>query len=215
MFTRRVVACVFGLVALSTAVSAQTVTAGVKAGAVFASQLHPGEGLDRLSGTSTLFTGEKPGFLVGGFGTVAFTAHMAFEPEVLFVKKGVKLHATDNVTTVKVSVNYVEVPLLLRVAQATGATRTTGFLLVGPSLGFRGSRKAELESSIGASRTLDVSSVYKSTDVGLVIAGGVEIHREVIELRYTVGMSDIVDDAYPHADSIKNRTFALIAGFKF
>jgi hypothetical protein len=216
MFIRRVlVLLVFGFFAVANLASAQTLTAGVLGGAVFASQLHPGEALDKLSGTSTLYTAEKPGFEVGGFVTVGVTPHVSFQPEVLFVKKGVKLNETDNVTEITVKLNYVEIPLLLRVGRAVGATRSGGFALIGPSVGLRGSRSAQLRSSLGGSRTVDISNVYKSADVGLVLAGGVEIHREVIEIRYSVGLSDIVNSAYPHADSIKDRAFSLLAGFKF
>ena len=113
----------FGIV-LSTVsyASAQNLTAGAIAGATFASQLHPGGALDGLTGTSTLFTAQKPGFNAGGFLTAGLTEHISVQPEVLFVRKGVKLNQTDNVTQVSVKVNYIEVPVLLRVGQSVGRT---------------------------------------------------------------------------------------------
>jgi hypothetical protein len=216
MFSRRLLVLLsVGFFSSAGIASAQSLTVGVIAGAVFASQLHPGDALDRLSGTSTLFTAQKPGFDVGGFATWAVTEHLAFQPEVLFVKKGVKLNSTDNVTEVTVSVNYVEVPLLLRIGRAAGRTRSGGFALLGPSVGIRGARKAEIESSLGGGRSLDISNVYKGTDVGLVFAGGVEIRHEIIEIRYTVGLTDIATSANPHVNAVKNRAFSLMVGHKF
>jgi outer membrane protein with beta-barrel domain len=216
MFIKRVVVFIsFGLFAVLNLASAQTITAGVIGGADFASQLHPGEAIDRLTGTSTLFTAEKPGFEAGGFVTTPITKHLALQPEVLFVQKGVKLDQTDNVTTVTIKVNYVEVPLLLRIGRTTGTESSGGFVLVGPSVGIRSSVSAQTDFG-GTSRPLNVDAVYRQLDLGLVLASGVEIHRFVIEVRYTVGVSDIVDaKSYPHRDSIKNRVLALMAGFKF
>jgi hypothetical protein len=130
---------------------------------------------------------------------------------VLFGRYGGKEEEVINGEPIefKVTLDYVHIPVL---AHISGAQRNIAraFAVVGPSFGFR----------TGATRTVvdlstDASDQFKKNEVAFVLGGGVELLSAIIQLRYTIGMTDILTD-FGHGlyaiTSAKNQSVQLMGG---
>ncbi|MBT9394585.1 PorT family protein [Hymenobacter sp. NST-14] len=183
---------------LGTAVTAQAqsdVSLGLKAGASLANfvgkQADPYQSL--------------VGFQAGVFANIGFTRMLAFQPELLYSRKGAKLPNPDRTTRL----DYVDVPLLLHV-NADGL-----FFEAGPQVGFL----VAARNKVGTVST-DVKSRYNTVDAGYVF--GLGYQRKAgpgIGLRYngaltkveksrTVGSSTIQND-------VRNSVFQLYLTYSF
>jgi hypothetical protein len=89
----------------------------------------------------------------------------------------------------------------------------TGYVLVGPTFGVKASTSAKLDAP-SQSTDFNIDPAIRTFDAGLAFAGGVEYNRYVFEARYTQGLTDVGTDVYPHADSVKNRVFSILAGIR-
>src|SRR6478672_4711395 len=96
------------------AVHAQTITTGIKAGIDFSSMPNAGEVIDQVVKQPSTETSSKAGALFGGFVVVPFWNHLAVQPELQFVMKGVNLNEAAGAGTVSARVRYLEFPVLLR-----------------------------------------------------------------------------------------------------
>jgi outer membrane protein with beta-barrel domain len=206
-----VCACVTAAIVLAASVShAQTVQAGVKVGIDFSSLPNAGQVIDQVVKIASTETSSKTGVVLGGFVTFPIRDRLAFQPELSFVMKGVKLNE-GSAGTVTTSLNYLEFPMLLRYALALD--KQTGYVLVGPTFGVKASTSAKLD---GPSQSTDynIDPAIRTFDAGLAFAGGIEYGKFLFEVRYTQGLTDVGTDVYPHADSVKNRVFAIQAGIR-
>jgi Outer membrane protein beta-barrel domain len=206
--------CVFVIVLsvlAANASHAQTVQAGVKVGVDFSSLPNAGEVIDQIVKLGSTETSSKVGAMFGGFVMFPITDRLAFQPELMFVMKGVKLSEGSS-GTVTAGLRYLEFPMLIRYAVAVGEHK--GYLLAGPTFGVKAGTSAQLD---GPSQTTDVAidGAIRSFDAGIAFAGGLEFGRYFLEGRYTQGLSDIATDAFPHAEALKNRVFAVLAGVRF
>ncbi len=193
-------------------IHAQTITPGVRAGIDFSSLPNAGEIIDPIVRQPSTETSSKTGFLFGGFVTMPLVNRLAFEPELQFVMKGVKLNEASGGGTVTASVRYIEFPILVR--YTVPVNDYTGYLLAGPTFGVKAGTSAHID---GPNQTadVDIDSAIRTFDGGLAIAGGVEFHRYFVELRYTHGLNDVASDTIPHTDPVKNRVVAITAGIRF
>lgn len=123
----------------------------------------------------------SPGVLAGVYAVFPVLKTMSFQPEVIYSRKGSELSTAVGATTQGVNLNldYLEVPLLARMAMFKGIYMTEGIALGFPA-------RAEVNSASGA--TTDVKSQVTSPDVGIVIGGGVSIQKAAVEFRYTGGV---------------------------
>jgi opacity protein-like surface antigen len=206
-----VCACVTAVIVLAASVShAQTVQAGVKVGIDFSSLPNAGQVIDQIVKIPSTETSSKTGVVLGGYVMFPLRDRLAFQPELSFVMKGVKLNE-GSAGTVTTSLRYLEFPMLIRYALALD--KQTGYLLVGPTFGVKASTGAKLD---GASQSADynIDPAIRTFDAGLAFAGGIEYNRYLFEVRYTQGLTDVGTDVYPHADSVKNRVFTILAGIR-
>jgi hypothetical protein len=134
---------------------------------------------------------------------------------VLYSQKGSKFEV-EGFAEGAVEVDYLEVPILLRVGQ-WNASGTTFNAFVGPSLGFRVRAKARAESG-GESESVDISEEIEGFDFGLVFGAGVEFGRFTLDGRYTWGLSNInerLDDDEFDTAKVTNRVISIMAGVRF
>ena len=161
-----------------------------------------GVNLATLSGFNDPSTSQRVGIMAGVFVTVGLAPMIEFEPEVLFSMQGSKLHFATSGTIVSSDVtaklDYVQVPLLLRIGN-TGKAGASLYGVVGPTLGF-------------LARNEGLSNQLKSTDVGVVLGGGVTLSRLLFEARYTQGLTSFNIGGTTNA---KNRVLSLIVGLNF
>src|ERR671912_2074357 len=110
---RSVLVCAACLLAAGSA-AAQTVSAGVKAGATLTSIPDAGQVFDQVSGEESVDVSAKLGLVAGGFVQFAFNDRFSLQPEMLFVMKGVKLDLPADAGSITASLNYLELPVLAR-----------------------------------------------------------------------------------------------------
>jgi hypothetical protein len=160
----------------------------------------------------------RKGFGGGAALTFGLGRGLALQPEVLFVTKGTSLGQTNitdwNGTVIGTAevieaCNYVEIPVLIRVATPT-AGALSPFLLAGPAIGVLASQKIVQQGTEGGWFPLDVA---KGADLGIALGLGAEFGhgrmRGTIESRYTLGVTPATDASYGDA---RNGSLLVMAG---
>ncbi|WP_046246227.1 porin family protein [Hymenobacter terrenus] len=176
---------------LGTGVHAQSVRYGFKAGG----------SLTRFTGSGTPLTGSsdlKPGFHGGAVANVSVNDRLAIQPEVLFSMKGQQYDLLG--ATVKETLNYIDVPVLLKLS-------TQGFFLeAGPQLGLLVS-----ETNTGS----------KKVEAGYAAGLGYQLESGLnLGLRYNGGISKVYTVEYRDANNLpagtyspRNQAFQLYVGY--
>lgn len=166
--------------------------------------LKAGVNLANISGDDTDDLDSLTGFMGGGFVDIPMSPTFSIQPEIYYAQKGAKFNDTG--TDVSIKLDYVDVPLLLKYTMAGESARP--YFLFGPSIGF--SINSEL-SADGQSADLDNVA---STDFGLVFGLGVNFQKFLLEVRYGLGLSNIIDDD-TDPDSLNNTGIGILAGYTF
>ncbi len=176
----------------------------------------------------------KAGFLVGAGYQVNF-GNFAIQPELLFIQKG----STSKYSysggsfsvseTTKVTLNYLELPVLFKYMMGPDALRI--YLSAGPSfalgLGGKGNREYTADFGNGPyTEKIDFKVKFEKepegyegydqyieekTDVGLQFGGGLLIaNKLMVDLRYGLGFTEYNKDSQV---SSKNRAIQVSIGF--
>lgn len=183
--------------------AAQPVTGGIKAGVVFAS-------VPNFESVTDLSTSVRTGVTGGGFVRFAIGKRFALQPEVLYTQKGVEGEESGAKITVELA--YLEVPLLARYDFGAGTTR--GYVFGGPSFALE--LDAVSKSSFGGeSHEEDIGDDVERFEFALVAGAGVEFGRFLVEGRYSEGLTDIPKGDTDLDESLRSRTFAILAGIRF
>jgi outer membrane protein with beta-barrel domain len=193
---------------------AQPLTAGARIGIDFSSLPNAGQVIDQVVNQTSTETSSKVGILVGGFITVPVWGSISFQPELNFVTKGVKLTEAAGAGTVTATLRYLEFPLLARYALPIEQDDWKGYVLLGPTFAVKAGTSAQFDGP-SQTRDVDIDPAIRTFDGGLAFAGGLEYDKYFVEVRYTLGLSDVGADSYPHNDSLKTRTFAISGGIRF
>ena len=131
------------------------------------------------------------------------------EVDALFAQKGTKFTATESGFTdsAKIKLNYVDIPVLGRI-NVNGSAPVGVHLLIGPSFNFKVSEKFDPEDAAEPEDSIE------KMETALVFGGGVHAGNVRVDLRYGVGLSDIVkDSASDGFFTGKNRVFSILVGF--
>jgi len=180
---------------------AQGVSVGVRAGVNLAD-------LSFSSETEVTDSKNLTGFVAGVFVTVPVNSVVAVQPELLFSMQGTRF--TDGGESAKIKLDYVQVPLLLRLKP--GAKSPVG-LLVGPTLGFKNRAKIEVTGApVGFSDGFE--DEIKGFDLGLAAGVDVVLGPLVLDGRYTWGLMNIAKDS-SDPGTAKNRVFSATVGLRF
>jgi len=182
-------------------------------------QIGPKAGLNisDLSGNDISNTDSKTGFAGGVFFMYQFSKMFAVQPEAYYTMKGAKSKGTIEGYdyTATWSLDYFEVPILLKLIIPLEGSKINPAIFAGPSIGFNTTHKIKVESG-GQSAEQDISNIT-STDFGLVFGGGVGFpvsNNELgFDVRYTLGLATI-DDSADKAD-VKNGVISINAYFGF
>ena len=199
---RNAVAIACFMILAATSVFAQGLEGGLKGG-LLSSTVH-------ADGTSDVTFGWRQAFVAGAFVTWPFLPSLELQPEILYTPKGATLD--DEGLTSRLLLDYLEVPILVRFTRRLSDAGGL-YLASGPAVALRLRARTRADFG-GATEEIDVTDDVESTDVGVVIAGGFERGRIVVDGRYTLGLRDIDKD---RSDDITmaTRAWALTAGFKF
>lgn len=180
-----------GALALFTAVNAQQVKFGLKAG----------------MNVST-FTGDAKdakslvGFQAGAFAQVPISGKFTFQPEVLYSGQGAK--GKEDGVTIKWTADYVNVPLMVsyNIAEKFNVE-------AGPQVGFLISSKVK-----GDGVSVDVKDSMKSVDFSLNVGASYDITSNIlVGVRYGAGISNILKES--DNAKVRNGVFQLSVGYKF
>ncbi|MFH1352755.1 MAG: porin family protein [bacterium] len=219
---------VFGLVCavlfvagISSVARAQNLSFGVKAGLNFAN-LSPDPAGEYWEG----YYGGYPcsdsyayaykitgGIALGGFAVYKVNDNLSIQPELLYTQKGAKVEWTDTFKyedwmyqytetysgECDVELNYIEIPVLVKYSISPGGD-IRPFVFGGPALGILMGAKADSE---------DIKSDCKSTELSIVLGGGVDYGIYSVDLRYSMGMTKVFNEG-----DEKNSVISLMVGYK-
>jgi hypothetical protein len=188
----------------ATAFAQDTVAVGVKGGAAFAALRFENDTEGRTQTSDT-----RPGFIGGLFVVWPADRTFALQTEALFNQKGAKFEGPN--FSARTTINYIDAPVLLRVSspKSSGVSFHT---FAGPSFGFwvSGETKSTVQGQVGVD---EIDNDFKRFDLGLVVGGGVEFGRLIVDGRYTWGMLDV--DKQIDESTIRHRGFAFMTGVRF
>ena len=163
-----------------------------------------------VSDTSVSVNGDsRTGFVAGLSFNMPIQQMFSVEVDALFAQKGTKFTATDGgfIDTAKINLNYVDIPVLAKV-NVTGSAPVGVHLLAGPSFNFKVSEKFDPEDAA------DSEDSIEKMETALVFGGGVHVGAFRVDLRYGIGLSNIVkDSASDGFITGKNRVFSILVGF--
>lgn len=188
----------FAFIAAVASVKAQDAasgpTFGVKAGANFAN-------LKFTSGDEDESGDMKVGVHAGGFVNVPIGETFAFQPELLFSMEGAK--EEESGVEAKVSLNYINVPLLLQY------TSSGFFAETGPQIGFLMSAKSKAEFQ-GQEEEEDIKDNLKSTAFSWAVGLGYKTQSGFgFGARYNLGLSNIADTESGDDSKIKSNVIQV------
>jgi len=210
---KRIIITIFAIVVVftlsSASVSAQGLTAGLKAGMNIAN-IH-GDNVEDVWDS-------KIGICAGGFIACSLSDLFAIQPELLFTMKGAKAEEEVLGETMKVTMklNYLEIPVLAKLSIPIPGTVKPS-LFVGPSLAIKLSGKGKVEYA-GESEERDIEDL-KSTDFGLVFGGGVDFAlgqgKLTVDARYTLGLTTTREPEDGEEVDVKNGVISIMVGYSF
>ena len=148
------------------------------------------------------------GFTVGTYLRLPLSPLFSIQPEILYTQKGAKgtfTLAGSGIISQRVVLEYIEIPVLFKY-------KIFPFFAIygGPYVGLSTSSKATNTTS---NTTTDISQSIENSDWGAVIGGSFQIFRLVLDLRYSLGLTNITtlgsDPNYRHG------TMTIMASYNF
>ena len=141
------------------------------------------------------------------------TDMFVLQPELLYSPKGYSEKTTPTLTTL-VKINYLELPLLLRMQWQLGTVRP--FVLGGPFMGYLLGVSSTLSTSI-ASEESDIKNLLKVLDYGFYFGAGSEVAVSpflavTLVWRFGLGLANIIID---DSDPTGTRTMQILGGIKY
>ncbi len=204
----RAATVVAALTTLSMRANAQRV--GIVAGYTFS----------KLTGLEDATAKNRTGVMAGLSLVLPAPGRASFQPELLFISKGTKVDA-GGLGNQEVKLDYLEIPLLLRVNILEGPVRP--HVYAGPSIGFNLNCSVDIETSGVPEGQTDCKRDNfkpKTLDWGAVTGGGVDLSAGGIGitagLRYGFGLRNVLDDdTSTFNERVRNGTFVLYTGLRF
>jgi len=144
---------------------------------------------------------------------------MSIQPELLYVQKGAKIDTGFDEVDSKVHIDYIEIPVLLKASFGAGSAKPN--LFVGPAIGILMSAKVKTSVEgvdLGDLAEVDMKDELNSMDLGLVIGGGVDIGKMLLEVRYEIGLSNLnkTPEGYEgDMPKTSNGALLIMAGISF
>lgn len=150
----------------------------------------------------------KVGFAAGIGLNSAMSGGLSFNPEVMYVSKGIKAEQGDG----KLHHNYIEVPLMFRY-NFPGSSSTQPFLTAGPTVAYAISCKIkESGDSVDCEDVFGNDNGLKKFDFGLAFGAGVTFSKITVAARYDLGLANIQENS---DFTSRNRAFMLTLGIGF
>jgi hypothetical protein len=183
--------------------AAADVQFGIKAGGNMAKPT----GADADDPLATLKS--RVGFTGGIFLAFNFGRVVTIQSEVLYTMKGATYVALDDSYTDKLSADYIEIPLLLKLRIPTPVVQP--FVFAGPSVGFKLKEKLESDGV-----PLD-ETILKNNDYGAIFGAGLNLGRNfMIDVRYSLGLQKVINTIEGEVEpDFKNGVWSASIGIAF
>jgi len=160
----------------------------------------------------------RTGFIVGATMVAPMSPSVSLEPQVLFTSKGA--HFEDSSGGGSITMNYIQVPLLVRVrGSSSGRSEMHPFVFGGPAIALKASCNVEAtDGSVRASFSCDQLEEgdvkFNSVDYGVIVGAGLGFNvggrMFSIGARYDHSLADIDD-----ASGVKHRVISIMATLEF
>lgn len=176
-----------------------------------------GLNISNVHGSDAGSPDSKTGFAGGIFFMYQFSNMFAIQPEAYYTMKGAKEKESMQGYTFEatVSLDYIEVPVLLKLILPIQGSSVHPAIFAGPAVGFNTTHKAKVELN-GQSAEEDIPDV-NSTEFSLVFGGGVGFsvgNNELgFDVRYNLGLTTVDDSDDPY--DVKNNVISINAYFGF
>lgn len=154
---------------------------------------------------STDRTGWQVGFFTGGNRNGVFGVQTEFN----WLRTKTELEPTSTTLGAKITLDYIQVPLLLRLNAGTNSFALYG--IAGPSFDVKVHESVE---GLGGTSDSDFKFGFSDVNVSLMFGGGVELSRFIIEGRYSKGLKT-VNALHFDASEFKLNSFAALVGIRF
>lgn len=192
----------------SSLASAQGMSVGIQGGVNFSN-------VDFKANTLTFSFDRRTGGVGGLFFADDFNKNMGLQVDVLFSQKGTKATMPFEPGALEIRVDYLEIPVLLRVNVPNANGSVVFRVFGGPSFA---AKLRDQQLFDGDELPADEKADLKSYDIGFTVGGALELgKRFVVDGRYTFGLVNIDDDPEDLAEdvSIKSKTFTVMVGLRF
>ena len=166
---------------------------------------------------------------IGGFVEFDLGSKISLQARCMYVPKGAALEdvAEEVDLSARTTINYVTVPVLLKIQADTAKVRP--YAVLGPEIGFKTSAGASFSTTSSEVREFlstleseledELNNNLKSPDVALDFGGGIEVPSGrmsfLIEGIYSLGLRNIAVVPEGEEGSAKTRTFLLNVGVRF
>ena len=156
-----------------------------------------------------------PGFYAGLGAMYSDDSRFGFSIDALYSQRGARFDIPGSQPVkADIRVNYIEVPVLARYFLTDGGSFRPN-IFVGPSVALRAGAKTFTKSG-SVSNTSDTKEFYRPAELG--VTGGVQLNfragdrqRLTVDARYTLGLTDITQDA----TEVRNSTISVGLGYSF
>lgn len=180
-----------------------------------------GMNIATLGGDDVGDVDSRTGLVVGGLVHYRLSDLLAVQPELLYSQKGAKFSETlfGEPISGTFKLDYLEVPVLLRVDVPTGGPELRPSVHAGPTFALELSCKVSF-SGFGESGTedcdSDIDSDRRTVDLGMALGGGLDVAFRggtlLIEARYTLGLRTL--DSSSNPEDVKNRVWSITFGYR-
>jgi hypothetical protein len=165
----------------------------------------------------TLETGFRGGGTIGAGLDIPFSNFVSFRPSVMFVRKGLQLEGGEAEIPIGAHINldYVEVPLLLMFTPNRSNQTVLPFVSAGGMFGFN--TRAEMSGLIASdeNEAVDINPDVRGWEGGVVASAGVIVKRFVGEVRFTQGLTSVVEEHRELTKDVQTRTISFLGGIRF
>lgn len=149
----------------------------------------------------------KLGLAFGGVVDLNFTETVGVRLEPMFLQKGSK--AEESGIEVEFKLSYLELPVLVKAS--FGSESIIPYAVMGPTIGYNLSAEGE---ALGIS--IDIEEIITDFDFGITAGGGALINDMIfVEVRYALGLANIVDDPDDDDYEVTTRGIQLLGGIMF
>lgn len=173
-------------------------------------------------GAQDIETDWNSNFHIGGLVRLDLHESFAVQLEAWYARKGSGARYPGAGSAGDFKLTYLQIPLLAQLmAPLSADARVSPHLFAGPSISFELSCK--ISGTITGIRVNDdcdapdLGLERKSTDIGLIFGGGIEIQAGpgtvLVDGMYDLGLKNLNDDPEAPDDSVKGRAWMLSIGY--